>query len=568
MSKLRGSVERPYTARRPCRSTHAHLALTMSSAAVSSRNFTLMGQPACVADGTNLRWEIRGPSGDGSSRWTSGEHPARPIDSTSRAQTEACPPGGVVVSNTVTDVRLMEPTPGLKACSVRPDPAPRLVKSGTRCAHQSHEEHALVESVGCGPHAGEAAELEMETLRSTRLDRPTGHQRRSQVRSISCSPGPRDGRLVWLDAIALQILERTIAGHCELVREGSELPALAAGVAPAHQCVAPIEITVASDVHVDTLIDSRVGKRDQRIPMAVQVSALVHVVRALEMSRRAVGRWMDLQRRLRGQPHACAAPDADDLLKPIVPEYTWSGRREDHVQAVTLGKPSSDAEWRLAISLGQHGPTVAVDEAELEPCVPSDGPGRSLVAMPRGRHASMQFLGHAGSGCSYSNWPRIHLTTSSSPTPLLRFVKTNGRSPRITFASRAMMSRLAPTCGARSILLITRRSERVTPGPPLRGILSPPETSMTYIDASTSSGLKLAARLSPPDSRNTMSRSACRVDSSSSASKFIEASSRMAVCGHPPVWTPMMRSSGNAWLRTRNSMSSRVKMSLVMTPSR
>ena len=37
----------------------------------------------------------------------------------------------------------------------------------------------------------------------------------------------------------------------------------------------------------------------------------------------------------------------------------------------------------------------------------------------------------------------------------------------------------APTIGAKSILLITKRSERVMPGPPLRGIFSPPATSIT-----------------------------------------------------------------------------------------
>src|SRR5277367_5730790 len=37
----------------------------------------------------------------------------------------------------------------------------------------------------------------------------------------------------------------------------------------------------------------------------------------------------------------------------------------------------------------------------------------------------------------------------------------------------------APTYGARSILLITSRSERMIPGPPLRGILSPSATSIT-----------------------------------------------------------------------------------------
>ena len=37
----------------------------------------------------------------------------------------------------------------------------------------------------------------------------------------------------------------------------------------------------------------------------------------------------------------------------------------------------------------------------------------------------------------------------------------------------------APTASARSILLITSTSDMVVPGPPLRGILSPPATSIT-----------------------------------------------------------------------------------------
>ena len=69
--------------------------------------------------------------------------------------------------------------------------------------------------------------------------------------------------------------------------------------------------------------------------------------------------------------------------------------------------------------------------------------------------------------------------TASTPSPARTLVKTKGRSRRILWASRSITSRSAPTRGARSILLITRRSERVMPGPPLRGILSPAETSMT-----------------------------------------------------------------------------------------
>src|SRR5262249_5443351 len=81
--------------------------------------------------------------------------------------------------------------------------------------------------------------------------------------------------------------------------------------------------------------------------------------------------------------------------------------------------------------------------------------------------------GHAALS-SNSSSRRIQATTWSSPWPVFRLVNTNGRSPRMRRASRAMTPRSAPTYGARSILLMTSRSDRVTPGPPLRGTLSPP----------------------------------------------------------------------------------------------
>src|SRR5215813_4362950 len=67
----------------------------------------------------------------------------------------------------------------------------------------------------------------------------------------------------------------------------------------------------------------------------------------------------------------------------------------------------------------------------------------------------------------------------STPSPARRLLNTKGRVPRMRLASRSMTASEAPTWGARSILLITSRSERVMPGPPLDGILSPAATSMT-----------------------------------------------------------------------------------------
>src|ERR1700730_15894187 len=73
----------------------------------------------------------------------------------------------------------------------------------------------------------------------------------------------------------------------------------------------------------------------------------------------------------------------------------------------------------------------------------------------------------------------MKLMMRSSPSLFFKLVMTNSRSPRILRASVSIFSSDAPTYGARSILLITSRSERVMPGPPLEGILSPAATSIT-----------------------------------------------------------------------------------------
>ena len=87
-------------------------------------------------------------------------------------------------------------------------------------------------------------------------------------------------------------------------------------------------------------------------------------------------------------------------------------------------------------------------------------------------------------------------TTSPTPSPCFTLQNTVGPSPRISLASRAMTSSEALTYCARSVyarghtvgldpvklvpwahvhtLLITNRSDCEIPGPPLRGILSPP----------------------------------------------------------------------------------------------
>jgi hypothetical protein len=75
---------------------------------------------------------------------------------------------------------------------------------------------------------------------------------------------------------------------------------------------------------------------------------------------------------------------------------------------------------------------------------------------------------------------------------------------------------------------------------------------------SASSGEKVALRLSPPDSTNSSSSCGNLPHMSSTAARLIDASSRIAVCGQPPVSTPVMRSIGSAPDLVRNLASSLV----------
>jgi hypothetical protein len=53
----------------------------------------------------------------------------------------------------------------------------------------------------------------------------------------------------------------------------------------------------------------------------------------------------------------------------------------------------------------------------------------------------------------------------SRPSRFFKLVITKGRSPRMRFASVSIFCSDAPTYGAKSILLMTSRSDLVMPGP-------------------------------------------------------------------------------------------------------
>ena len=121
----------------------------------------------------------------------------------------------------------------------------------------------------------------------------------------------------------------------------------------------------------------------------------------------------------------------------------------------------------------------------------------------------------------------------------------NGRSPRIVFESRAMTSRLGADV-RREIDLVD--DQQVRPGDAGAALARNLVAARDVDDVdrrvdqlgAEAGGEVVAAALEKHEIEVGMARASI----SSSASKFIDASSRIAVCGQPPVWTPMMRSAG------------------------
>ena len=128
------------------------------------------------------------------------------------------------------------------------------------------------------------------------------------------------------------------------------------------------------------------------------------------------------------------------------------------------------------------------------------------------------------------------------PWPARQSVRITGFPSRTAMASVFMMPRSQRTYWAMSVLLMTRMSDSVMPGPRFFGIFCPSAVSRTKTKTSTSAGENVRVRLSPPDSKNTVSISGCSSMRSAAAMRFIVGSSRTAVCGQEPVSTPTIRS--------------------------
>src|SRR5258705_8317355 len=244
----------------------------------------------------------------------------------------------------------------------------------------------------------------------------------------------------------------------------------------------------------------RVPVRDHGIGKKLQV-CVIGKRNSLAL-RRIIGvHRMDLGCRLGGEVHLRARTKGDVQSEPVSLQQAARGSDQEHVGKTRhlfvamqralhhVGSASLQVcqdrfagavletqteETRLAHSAAAHLRRLILERGEFRHRYAerfSACPGRK-----GGRyHAERRARGLISNRNSRS----ISATNSGTPSPVLQFVNRNGLLPRIISESCFITSRLAPTWGARSVLLITSMSEYVIPGPFLRGILSPAATSIT-----------------------------------------------------------------------------------------
>ena len=93
------------------------------------------------------------------------------------------------------------------------------------------------------------------------------------------------------------------------------------------------------------------------------------------------------------------------------------------------------------------------------------------------------------------------------------------------------------------------------PGPPLRGTLSPPATSITYTVKSASSEREVGREVVAARLAEQQLGAGLAPALSSSTRRGLADVSRIAACGQPPVSTARMRSAGSAPFRVNSASS-------------
>src|SRR5262249_26517702 len=149
-------------------------------------------------------------------------------------------------------------------------------------------------------------------------------------------------------------------------------------------------------------------------------------------------------------PRARPGRDLDEMAVPVQQAGGEVDQVEQRCRLAVEDERGHETGRDLLITRAQAGRIALADELDPRPAH-----SRSLVVGPLDapEFGRRQELFTRDASCS-----RTHPITSPIPSFCRRLTSRNGRSPRIFRLSRRMTSRSAPTCGARSVLLMTSKS--------------------------------------------------------------------------------------------------------------
>jgi len=128
-----------------------------------------------------------------------------------------------------------------------------------------------------------------------------------------------------------------------------------------------------ADAEIEPLIDPRAGKRDERIPVALQLALVFDDVLVMDRRRGGGGRGVRLERRLRDEYDPRAAGDPNRLAKRVAGKDARPGAAQDHVRRIVEFEGTADTKRRLGVGVREDRAAAAHLEGQLEAGVPADG---------------------------------------------------------------------------------------------------------------------------------------------------------------------------------------------------
>jgi len=206
-------------------------------------------------------------------------------------------------------------------------------------------------------------------------DREHGSEITSRVATPALIRNPIAG-----DRVALHVGQRLRPHQSQFVRQTDEAPSFASCFPAGHYGITPDERGALRQIDLNPLLEAGVSKRNQRIPFAGEVPAVLNPIGRLQGRNRTRFVRVNLDGRLRCEPHPRAPFDDDRLSQAVATENTGRRGCQDEMHAIVVIRQNpADTERRLGVRMCQDGAAAAPPERQLEARMTPDAGGSPIV---------------------------------------------------------------------------------------------------------------------------------------------------------------------------------------------